>query len=243
MPLPRVTDAKSLTHFTVYAILLGLFAALTLEVIKGPEPAWHPWLWWAANLAIIVVIVIVYSPGFSRWLKQSTSPQELKLSSSEHVRPARGLVLLVSRKEFVRSGEYAVDYHRRVLEHLWLVHSADLGSVNCAAEIEKRCRAVAPTVEVHKELLGNVFVIEITKTLIEAIRNQAHRLGIEDQDFICDFTGMNKPVSAGVVLACVQREHRLQYMEPNRVREDGSPDQEAGSHPIEVDISYEIERA
>jgi hypothetical protein len=117
--------------------------------------------------------------------------------------------------------------------------------VENAEKIEEHCRglglAAAAVVKVSRRLIENVFSIEMTKAHIDFVRREAHGYGIEDRDLICDFTGMTKPVSAGVVLACVRPEQRLQYMEPLGFLKGGAPDPAAGSVPVEVDVRYDVE--
>lgn len=243
MPVPKVADPKSLWQFTLYAFLIGLLGALTPEALKAIFGAdeghpWHAVFWWFGVFLIIAFILRVYDPAFRRWLNTRTEIMPLKIYSSLTVRSARGLVLLVSRGAGVSAGLSAVRYHRETLQHLWLIHSSDAGSVDGAARIASTTNATA-----HWKPLGDVFSIEMTKALVEGIRHEAHRLGVLDEDLICDFTGMTKPVSAGVVLACLLPEHRLQYMEPTGYLSDGRPDPGAGSRPVEIDVAYEIERA
>ena len=194
----------------------------------------------------LFVLFQMYDPAVRRFFKAwSSGPEGLIVASSAKVRPAQGLVLLVSKGPAGLSGCIcAVDYHKSMLTHVWLVHSADEGSVENAGKIEEHCRGLglaAGAVKVNRRVIENVFSIEMAKAHIDFVRQEAHGYGIRDRDLICDFTGMNKPVSAGVVLACVRPEHRLQYMEPLGFLEGGAPDPAAGSVPVEVDVRYDVE--
>jgi hypothetical protein len=193
-------------------------------------------------LATLIVLIVLFDPVLRRWHKARTQVITLNLTSSKHVKPASGLVLLISRGDGVRSGMYAIDHHGDSLTHVWLLHSSNQESIEGADQVEAHCRERAPKAQVEKRLVADMFSIEMSKALVETLRNEAHRAGLKDHEFICDFTGMTKPVSAGVVLACVRPEHRLQYMEPLRFDKDGKPDRDAGSRPVEVDVSFEIER-
>ena len=77
---------------------------------------------------------------------------------------------------------------------------------------------------------------------MERIRKQLQREGLAENDIVCDFTGMTKHMSAGMIFACAPREARLQFMHPRRFLADGRADPEAGpSEPVEVEIAYQIE--
>ena len=247
MRTPPLTDPNRLLLFTVYAFLIGLLASLTPEVLKeffaGPDAGtrWYPGIWRLAILGLVVALFLIYSPAVKRWLAASSALAPLTLTSDYKVRFAKGLVLLVSRGEGVHSGICAIDYHRPELTHVWLLHSSDPGSIEGREKIERHCSEVAPAVKVEARLIHNIFSIEGVKALVESIRREAKGKGICDADFICDFTGMNKPVSAGVVLACIRPENRLQYMEPTQFLADGKPDSRVPSHPVEVLLSYDAD--
>lgn len=243
MPVPKIADPKWLWQFTFYAFLVGLLGALTPEALKdilgaGEGRAWYPWLWWLAVFAVIVILLRFYDPAIRRWISARGGIAPMKIYSNLAVRPARGLLLLVSRGPGISAGISAVKYHGDALQHLWLIHSSDRSSVEGAALIASKTSATS-----YMKPIGDVFSIEMTKALVDTIRQQAHRLGLGDEDLICDFTGMTKPVSAGVVLACLLPRYRLEYMEPLGYLSDGRPDPDTGSRPIEVEIGYEIERA
>ena len=244
---PPPTDPNRLVVFTIYAFLVGLLATLTPEAIKElvrpSEEAtyWHPFYCWLGNAVALLVCFVFFDPQVKRWFRPRYSPAPLALSTHYKVRSVKGLLLLVSRSPGFHSALSAVDYHGRTLSHVWLVHSSDPGSVAGAAEVRRHCSEVAPSVVVIDRPIASMFSIEMAKALVEGVRGEAHASGITDEDFICDFTGMNKPVSAGVVLACIRPGHRLQYMEPDAVLPSGEPDQQAGSHPTEVDVNYDVE--
>jgi hypothetical protein len=87
-----------------------------------------------------------------------------------------------------------------------------------------------------------MYSIVEAKEEVEKIRKRMLRQGLEANDIMCDFTGMTKHMSAGMIFACAPKEARLQYMHPRRFLDDGRADPEAGpSEPIEVEIAYQVE--
>ena len=56
---------------------------------------------------------------------------------------------------------------------------------------------------------------------VEKIRRQMLRQEIKDNDIVCDFTGLTKHMSAGMIFACAPKEARLQYMHPKRFLANG----------------------
>src|SRR5437879_3455703 len=103
MTLPRLTDPKFLIPFTAYAFLIGLLAARRPEVVKelsgaaGDGAGWFAWMWWAGDFVCILVLLWIYDPVIRRWFRERDVLVSLNPTSSQAVRPARGLMLLVSR--------------------------------------------------------------------------------------------------------------------------------------------------
>ena len=247
MATPKPADPKYFIFFTIYALLIGVAASLTVEVVKDGfdgSGKHHVYLWvvWGVALALLGISFRMYDPAVRAWIRGRNAYLRLNLASFTNVRPARGLVLLVSRGKGVMSAIYAVDYHRETLLHLWLIHSSDGGSLEGVAQIRRHCRECAQQIDIRTRQIDNVFSVEMARALVDFIRQEAYSFGIVDQDFICDFTGMNKPVSAGVVLACLRPEHRLQYMESRGFLPDGGPDPLAGARPVEVELNLDADR-
>jgi hypothetical protein len=77
---------------------------------------------------------------------------------------------------------------------------------------------------------------------VDGLRRIAKKTrGIPEADLICDFTGLTKHASAGMVLACGARPARLQYVPPSSpaARDERFRGLEPGT-PIEVNIAYEV---
>jgi hypothetical protein len=247
MAAPAPLDPERFIPFTLYALLIGIAAGLTVEVIKDgfepPSEGHRLYLWILFGIGALLLMVL--SRKYDKWLRQiierRNSLVSLNLYSSTDVTPAKGLLFLVSRGAEGPYANYAIDHHRGVLTHLWLLHSSDEGSIHNLAQITSHCRETVPHVKVEARQMDTMFSIEIAKAQVELVRLEAHVAGINDEEFICDFTGMTKPVSAGAVLACIRPEHRLQYMEPRGFLPDGRPDPAAGSRPVEVKVGYDVE--
>jgi hypothetical protein len=247
MATPTPLDPEKFIPFTLYALLIGIAAALTVEVIKDgfepPREGHRLYLWILLGMGALSLVIL--SRKYDKWLGQiigrRNSLVSLNLYSSTEVAPAKGLLFPVSRGGEGPYANYAIDHHQRKLTHLWLLHSSDAGSLHNLEQIRSHRRATAPEVKIKLHQVDDMFSIEIAKSLVEFVRQEAKAADIRDDEFICDFTGMTKPISAGVVLACIRPEYRLQYMEPGGFLSDGRPDPGAGARPVEVRIGYDVE--
>jgi hypothetical protein len=239
MPPSKLTDPRFVAAFTAYAILVGVFSSTTATLVEIQGAA-GLWTCWALCLVAMLVLWRIYDPQIRAWFSKRERPITLRLSTDYHVRPAVGLTLLVGRENSYLFNISAVNHHSLTLRYLWLLHSNDETSTRGAAEIEAHAVQKVPNLKVHKHLVHDLFSIEEAKKAIELIRRNASHAGISPPDFICDFTGMSKPISAGVVLACIRPEHRLQYMEPNAFSGE-RPNPQAGAKPIEVVVNYDVD--
>src|SRR5437773_844324 len=63
-------------------------------------------------------------------------------------------------------------------------------------------------------VLADTCEVDIIRLKVEEARREAiEGYKIAEADIICDFTGMTKPVTAGMILACAPRGRRLQYLQ------------------------------
>jgi hypothetical protein len=231
-------DDKKFLPFSLYALLIAVLGALIVECIKDLGKDAHL-LWWTAVLSAVVLSMgLFYNRSLQRWLAEHQ--RVLSLDLNERV-PAksRGLVLLVSRGVGVSSGKWAIHYHASQLTHLWLVHSSDQESIDGAIALQVEARQHNPNVAVFPRLLNDLSNVEAALDLVRSIHRDARHQGLSPSDIICDFTGMPKAPSAGMVLACIGPEERLQYMRPVKFNPDGSPDPSGESVPVEIQLRYE----
>ena len=128
-------------------------------------------------------------------------------------------------------------YKRQTLQHVWLITTP--GAKADAEGVSAQIEALKPGVEIHPiTFVENTHTIEEVKPKVEGIRREALRQrGISERDLICDFTGLTKQASAGMVLACARRSARLQYIrsdcdDAGRVIPPGTP--------VEIGVAYQI---
>ena len=237
--IPAPANPKLFVAFSLYALFLAVFGAIVVEQVKHWAGLhFDPGVLTVACVVVFLLVNIAYDRRLRGWLRPS---EPIGLFEDRTVKPSRGLMLLVSRGEGVRQASWAVQHHRARLSHLWLVHSSD--SEEIAKLLRTQTEQDLPGIKVRLLQLPNLGSVELAKQLVEQVRTEAKLAGLEWDDLICDFTGMTKPASAGVVLANVHPHARLQYMEPTKTLPDGRPDPESPSKPVEIRLHYELERA
>ena len=132
----------------------------------------------------------------------------------------KGLILLVSKSE---SAMFAIEYHfteKKALQTVWLIPSSDLehtmfgaSTLEVAEEIKRRCKKLeeqeARPLEVHIHKPG-VSPADSQATF-DYVNHLFRKSPYETDQVIADFTGGTKPMSVGMIMACLPRDRELEY--------------------------------
>ncbi len=231
---------KDLAVSVALVSLVGVLCNALYELLRTQAPALGIA---AVAVTCIVIMRFVLSPmirrwtaGFGRW---RADVSEVYLNPD--VPKSRALIAFVSAGDGWTSARDAAFFHLPVLEHLWLITSEEgrenYRTVRSQVEAEAERRAVKVTVH-PIDVLKDVFDVELAKNRVAEIRHQALGMGIPEPEVICDFTGMTKQASVGMIFACARKDARLQYMRAKHYKPAGQPDYDAGSYPLRIEVSY-----
>jgi hypothetical protein len=187
----------------------------------------HSPLWLTYIPPVIVFLVpcsvIVVAYLWQRW-KYPLS--KLKWKGGKLIPPEgkKGLILLVSNKD---SALFAIKYHyeiKKTLERVWLIPSNALSAETfgpstrpTAGLIEMECKALAEkesrslNVETHPTGVSPAD----SQDTFDYVRRIFRESGYEADELIADFTGGTKPMSVGVIMACLPAERELEYVSYN----------------------------
>jgi hypothetical protein len=172
------------------------------------------------SLAIIAAVCLV---PFLAWLWQKSqfNIERMHIDGRDfrQPEPKRGLIILVSNPD---SAMHAVRFHLdgKRLERVWLIPSDDreaskfgASSAAIAKEIERRCDSLAERsgrrLQVNSD--SRVSPADAQDTFDQV--NRVFRLsGFEPHEIVADFTGGTKPMSIGMIMACLLRERDLEYV-------------------------------
>ncbi len=224
---------------SLYLLMLGALGTVLVELDK--EYHWVRLEWLGITLAACAFL------GGYRLVHRlrrvlASGKEVVNITENEAVRAAAALIAFVSQMNGRTSALQAAGYHigRGSLKHLWLIttRAAESDGIWVSEEIKARDASIT----VHElQFLDDKDNIREAKVLVEHLRNRAMReFRVQEADIICDFTGLTKNASAGMILACAPKDARLQYMVPNKIMPDGRADPSAGSRPREVFIQYHV---
>lgn len=182
---------------------------------------------------LVLVAVVATVVGLALWQGQRI------VSVTTHFKPGglaqpdgkRGLIILVSNADHAL---HAIRYHyvtKGTLRYVWLIPSNDAenerfgkGTGETTKMIKARCDAL-PGEDTNQDATGrplDVFVLsqgvsagdaQDTYDLVNRVyRVDADRLRLEPNDVIADFTGGTKPMSVGMIMACLPTDRSLEYV-------------------------------
>lgn len=180
---------------------------------------------------VLVFAPVVFVLGVWFWHWNENNRRRMGLIREELPEPGgkRGLILLVST---ARKGQrvednhamHAVKYHlqkMKTLERIWLIPSDD-SDVNrfgpstrpTADEFKKSCEALAKDlkVEVHEDGVSPAD----SQDTYDYVNRVFKRSGFEPDEIIADFTGGTKPMTVGMIMACLPRDRELEYVPFNQ---------------------------
>ncbi len=138
----------------------------------------------------------------------------------EHPTGKKVLILLVSKLE---SAQFAIDYHYRqqqTLEQVWLVPSGDrntdcfgASSYPTAQAIQQHCQTL---ITQHGTPLDVQFTDSVSPADAQDTFDQVNRIyrrsPYSPTEIIADFTGGTKPMTVGMIMACLPAQRQLEYI-------------------------------
>lgn len=248
MELGRVFRKLGLPAWTfigigISAIWFNYFGALVEKLAREGFGINESTKGWRAFLPPLIVFSLPFIVVIGVWIWQRSHRVLSKLTRDGEAlsRPEgkKGLILLISN---IDSAMFAIEYHFRekaTLESVWLLPSNDVaadefgsGTRHIAEKIKERCEQVAAEA-------GRSLVVEIHPTGVSPADSQDtfdyvnrvfRQRRYEQTELIADFTGGTKPMSVGMIMACLPAQRELEYVPYNR---------DTGSHgPFLVDYQH-----
>jgi hypothetical protein len=234
---------RNLPLYITFALLLAVLGNSVFELLKG-APFRDILLPMSASAAGVIALSIYFSPWFQGMRKRSAELIRVIPDIGPPVPAVRGLVAFVAVGQGSSSALQAAEWHgeRGKLQRVWLLTSTSKAAADDARRVKAEIEAKFPNLAgVVIEELPDMHDIKLIKARVEEVRRRAINSGVPEEGLICDFTGLTKSASAGMILACLPRNCRLEYMHPRRIDADGRADPAAGSDPMEVRLAYELE--
>ena len=219
---------RSIAFFVVGTAALTVAVTVMYDTVKESLGLWGAW-GLALLLVAVAVAAITYQAVRRRMVGQVGISEEMK------PKPRRGLILLVSPHPS-STAPHAVEYHLGTLEACWLVASPD--SVRMAEQLYEKYRDQIPYIAYGTGYTVEADEVEDTYTQVLRIYEQElPQRGLKPEEVIADITGGQKPMTAGMALACLAKNLDMQYMKARR-NEQGEPDRSVPPEPVKIDTTF-----
>jgi hypothetical protein len=179
---------------------------------------------------LILLFVTLSFRALIRVLATRRPSPAFTLPTNLQANPCEGLVLFVSEGRQT-SEQPAIQFHLKggELKGCWLIVSPETRQK--AADIEAWLRQQNTTVRTTLLPLNDAFKADLAYQVVKDALFQAERAGLAAT---VDITAGTKPMTAGAVLACLDRGVPMQYMRTTFV--DGKPVVNAQPQAMKVDV-------
>lgn len=172
------------------------------------------------TLSLLIVALtgtIIFANFYFHWRRRRLVEEGQRiLGERPHPTPRKGLIVMVTNAPTARK---AVDYHLGRLEHVWLITTPGMRDpYNVLHSYLDEIGAKGHLLELDQEYDANRCYY-----LVRSVFEQfAPRVGLAPSDIIADMTGGTKPMTAGMVLACIDMNAALEHV-PTRFSGAGQP--------------------
>ncbi|MCX9011178.1 MAG: hypothetical protein OIN66_08655 [Candidatus Methanoperedens sp.] len=209
------------------AIVLGVFVNYLYEIL-------HLNLYWLIVFILLIISIplILFLHMRKRYFKEIDFGKHL-----ENPLPKKELIILVSREDHAM---HSIKYHKDQgkLEHVWLLPSSDAekerfggSSRDTANKIIEACNKLGVKAEIAQEV--SPADAQDTFDVVRRIYRNASTYGMNPIDIGADFTGGTKPMTLGMIMACLPPERELQYVSYN-------PKTQQMQGPYFIDYRHEL---
>jgi hypothetical protein len=218
---------RSIAFFVVGTAALTVAITVMYDTVKESLGLWGAW-----GLALLLVVVAVAAITYQTVRRRVVG--RVGISEEMKPKPRRGLILLVSPHP--GTAPYAIKYHLGTLKACWLLASSD--SARVAEQLYKEYQDQIPYIAYGREYTVDPDKIEDTyMQVLRICEEELPNRGLKVEEVIADITGGQKPMTAGMALACLAKNLDMQYMKARR-SEQGEPDRNVPPEPVKIDTTF-----
>jgi hypothetical protein len=185
-------------------VVSAVLVALLVNIITEALTTWGGlWLGWAAvGVLALVTVIFVYAYARSQSRRRERGiGSPIDLPNPDH---KQGLIFLFSRKDTLRE---AIDHHRPALQHCWLLATPEMQdaaseAISHFSELSFTLHSVADRYDSNS----------CYQTIRDIYQHEVPRLGLAAVEVISDITGGTKPMTLGMIMACLEGEYPIEHV-------------------------------
>lgn len=222
--LPFFDPTRSIPFFLLGTAVTSLIVQVLYDYANNPG-RWQGGYW----IALVALAATLIAGG---WLWQQ-KPGRVDIRKERQPRPRRGLILLAGPT--TASNPAAIAYHQNSLSHCWILSSAQSGPTAAAlfAQFGRQFEIkYGSDYTVDAEDLVSTYQV-----VMRILTEEVAAAGLGPTDIIADMTGGTKPMTSGMVMACLAQRAPLQYIKVER-DEAGRVIADAWGQPIRIDANF-----
>ena len=194
----------------VGAVFLSLFVNFVFELLRVYSGLWAVGLFLGLLLLAGVTFIAVYDYRMRRILRA----RSYKLADRPNPPPCEGLVILTGAHQVL---EKAIEYHLPHLKHCWMISTPEFLKV--AAEVQEKYKG---RLQFHLLEIADEYDTDGCFELVKSIfAVEAMKHGLAPEQVIADITGGTKPMTAAMVVACLDGGYAIEHI-PAQFRWEGS---------------------
>lgn len=193
--------------FLAGAMLIAVMGNMVSDLLKsyfGDDKVRLWVIFLISSVILFLLVAAIYAAGVFRAM--FTSRSVYRFLNKPNPAPRQGLIAFVSLTQRAHLDQ-AISYHRETLKRLWLIATEEcqVKAAQLVAEYKKT------GVQVSVVSLDEEWDLIHAKETVERI--YAEQLdGMAEEEIIADFTGGTKPMTVGMVFACLTPSRSLQYV-------------------------------
>ena len=245
--IPGPLTLVSLFFFVVGATVLGVSGSALYDILRNEfgDSTGALAIILATSMSFFFLPALALLPPILRWLRALDSAPTPEFETRENVMARRGLVVMASLTSDV--ADKAVDYHRKAdhggepVQYCWIVTTSAERSIGTSNFLKAKYEPLG--VECFKCDIDDASNLQETYNvvgkIIDAARTGEMTPRLRSDQIIVDVTGGVAPMTAGAVMACMNRGIDPEYLY-SPPKPDGSPDYDR-SRAILLDISWSLE--
>ena len=185
-------------------VVSAVLVALLVNILTEALTAWGGlWLGWGA-VAVLALATVAFAHAYtvseSRRRGQGLGPIAALPNPQKH----HGLIFLFSREETLRE---AIQYHQPKLEHCWLLVTPEMR--------ERAAKALGNFPDLSftlHPLIDRYDSQACYQTVLDIYQREVSRRGISPKQVIADITGGTKPMTMGMIVACLEGNHPIEHV-------------------------------
>jgi len=232
-------SGPSYTHLGIFLsglISVSILGNLVYDLLTQPLAGA------AAHLSALGGFLLFFSIAFGIYQLDRKSRRVIRVDIDDRsASPSKGIISVLGPNLEVLL--VALEHHHQQdgAQHCWAIMQAGNSAVDSAFDelVNEASKRQFPTM-FHKHFLQSMDTAACYKAVSEILEQEIGKYGLRREQVICDITGGIKPLTAGMVLASIIHDTRLEYVESERNATGNIIP--STQKVVKLDISYDMIR-